>query len=158
MKDVSLQHKILSGYFILVAVIGSMAAILWHERQRMREIEAETTEIRRVRRDINTVHRHITELATQGESVIAWESADYREYRRSRLRTDSLLQAMKTSCGSFVRPGQIDTLRILLEAKETHLLHIMETVKRQEEANTLLADRLPAVTRQPVQAIEIIGK
>lgn len=153
-----LQHKILFGYLILVAVIGSMIAILVHERQRMREIEAETAEIHRVRRDINTVHRHITELATQGESVIAWENADYREYRKSRLRTDSLLQAMKTSCGNFIYPGQIDTLRILLEAKETHLLHIMETVKRQEEANTLLADRLPAVTRQPVRTRTVTRK
>ena len=141
-----------------MAVIGSMAAILWHERQRMREIEADTAEIRRVRRDINTAHRHITELSTQGESVIAWENTDYREYRKSRLRTDSLLQAMKTSCGNFIHPGQIDTLRILLETKETHLLHIMETVKRQEEANNLLADRLPAVTRQPVRTRTVTRK
>lgn len=153
-----MQHKILSGYFILVAVIGSMAAILWHERHRMREIEAETVEIRRVRRDINTAHRHITELATQGESVIAWEESDYRQYHQSRLCTDSLLRLMKRNCTGFVRPEQIDTLRILLEAKETHLLHIMETVKRQEEANTLLADRLPAVTRQSVRTRTVTRK
>ena len=37
-----LKHKVLFGYVILLAVIGSMAAILVYERQRMREIEAET--------------------------------------------------------------------------------------------------------------------
>ena len=37
-----LQTKILAGYLVLVAVICSMAAILVHERGRMREIEAET--------------------------------------------------------------------------------------------------------------------
>ena len=37
-----LQTKILAGYLVLVAVICSMAAILVHERGRMREIEANT--------------------------------------------------------------------------------------------------------------------
>lgn len=70
MLRVSLQNKILLGYLLLVAVISSMTAILLHERKRMHEIEAETTEIRKIRKDINTVHRRITELATHGESVI----------------------------------------------------------------------------------------
>lgn len=47
-----LQTKILAGYLVLVAVICSMAAILVHERGRMREIEAETGEIQEIRRDI----------------------------------------------------------------------------------------------------------
>lgn len=37
-----LQFKILAGYVIMMAVIGSMAAILVHERKRIREIEAGT--------------------------------------------------------------------------------------------------------------------
>lgn len=50
-----------------MAVIGSMAAILIYERQRMREIEAETANINLVRRGINTAHRRITGLATLGD-------------------------------------------------------------------------------------------
>ena len=88
---VSLQHKIIFGYVILMAVIGSMAAILVHERERVHEIEAESAEIRQVRRDINAVHRHITRLAILGESVIGWEGADSTRYRTLRLRTDSLI-------------------------------------------------------------------
>ena len=70
MLRVSLQNKILLGYLLLVMVISSMTAILLHERKRMHEIGAETTEIRKIRKDINIVHRCITELATHGESVI----------------------------------------------------------------------------------------
>ena len=44
--DLSLQGKILAGYAILVAVVIGIAAILVHERQRIREIEAGTEEIR----------------------------------------------------------------------------------------------------------------
>lgn len=48
----NLRAKIITGYLILVAVIGSMAAILIHERQRIRDIEVETFEIREIRRSI----------------------------------------------------------------------------------------------------------
>ena len=70
-----LQTKILAGYLVLVAVICSMAAILVHERGRMREIEAETGEIQEIRRDITVAQRNIITLATLGEGVIGWEEA-----------------------------------------------------------------------------------
>ena len=147
-RSVSLQHKILFGYVILVAVICSMAAILVHERGRMREIEAESAEIQNVRRDINTAHRRITQLATFGESVIGWEEADSIRYRTLRLRTDSLLQALKPHCRDYVRPAQIDTLRTLLAEKEAHLLHLTEILARQDEADSLLVNHLPEVARR----------
>lgn len=148
MKHTPLQYKILSGYITLVAVIASMAAILVHERERTREIEAESAEIRQVRRDINAVHRHITRLATLGESVIGWEEADSTRYRTLRLRTDSLLQALKPHCRDYVRPAQIDTLRTLLAEKETHLLYLTEILARQDEADSLLVNHLPEVARR----------
>ena len=132
----------------MVAVIASMAAILVHERQRIREIEAESAEIRQVRRDINAAHRHITRLATLGESVIGWEEADSTRYCALRLRTDSLLQALKPYCRDYVRPAQIDTLRTLLAEKEAHLLHMTEILARQDEADSLLVNHLPEVARR----------
>ena len=73
-----LQFKILAGYVIMMAVIGSMAAILVHERKRIREIEAGTETIRQVRRDISEAHRCITRLALLGEGVVGWDETDYR--------------------------------------------------------------------------------
>ena len=131
-----------------MAVIASMAAILVHERQRIREIEVESAEIRQVRRDINTAHRHITRLATLGESVIGWEEADSIRYRTLRLRTDSLLQALKPHCRDYVRPAQIDTLRNLLAEKEAHLLHLTVILARQDKADSLLVNHLPEVARR----------
>lgn len=125
-----------------------MTAILLHERKRMHEIEAETTEIRKIRKDINTVHRRITELATHGESVITWNEMDFRKYRDQRLGVDSLLQVMKQYVGGFVHTEQIDTLCNLLEEKENHLLHIMETVAIQRKTDSLLVNHLPEVARR----------
>ena len=140
--------KISALVLTTVAVIASMAAILVHERERIREIEAESAEIRQVRRDINAAHRHITRLATLGESVIGWEEADTTRYHALRLHTDSLLQALKPHCREYVRPAQIDTLRTLLAEKEAHLLHLTEILARQNEADSLLVNHLPEVARR----------
>ena len=114
--------KISALVFTMVAVIASMAAILVHERQRIREIEVESAEIRQVRRDINTAHRHITRLATLG--------------------------ALKPHCRDYVRPAQIDTLRTLLAEKEAHLLHLTVILARQDKADSLLVNHLPEVARR----------
>lgn len=137
--NISLQYKVLLGYMILVVAVCGMVSILLYERDRMRTIRSETAEIRRIWHDISTAHRHITELATDGESVIVWEDADFRDYHGKRLHTDSLLQTLKSSCGMFVLPGQIDSLCHLLEAKEEHLSHIMKAIAQLEEADSLLA-------------------
>ena len=131
-----------------MTIIISMTTILLHERKRIREIEAESKEIQNVRRDINAAHRRITRLALLGEGVIGWDETDCHHYQTQRLRTDSLLQALKPHCTEFVYPAQIDTLRSLLANKEDHLMRIMEAVERQGTADSLLVNHLPEVARR----------
>ena len=128
-----------------------MAAILLHERTRIREIVVESDELRTVGRSITASHREITELATLGESVIGWDEEDSRAYRAQRLRLDSLLLALRRECVRFVRPEQVDTLRMLLAAKETHLLRIMRSVRQREEMDSLIAHRLPTAVASAVK-------
>lgn len=125
-RNIPLQAKILFGYMMLMAVIISMAAILFHEHARLRKIEADTYEIRQARRDISEIHRNITVLASLGESVIAWEDEDYHAYQTRRLRVDSLLQMLQTNHSYIFGLSQIDTLQQLLADKETHLHQIMQ--------------------------------
>lgn len=125
--------RILPGYVILMAVIGSMVAILVHERGRIRKIEVGTETIRQVRRDINDVHRHITQLALLGENVIGWEEADSARYRTLRLHTDSLLQVLKPHCRDYVRPAQIDTLRTRNRALNRELNRLIDDLDRQAQ-------------------------
>ena len=147
-STMSLNNRIVLNIFVLVAVISSMTAILIHERKRMREIEIETLEFRKTRQRINKVHHHITKLAILGENVIDWEETDYRNYQIERSHTDSLLQAMKPYCINYVRPQQIDTLCVLLAAKEAHLRHIMAVFERQEVADSLLINHLPEIAKR----------
>ena len=154
----NLRIRILFGYIILMAVIGSMAAILIHERERMREIELESVEIRKIRQDISTAHLYITGLAISGKGVIGWEKTDYLHYRNQRLQTDSLLQSLKPYCKDFIQQAQIDTLRILLADKKEHLWHIMSVFERQEEADSLLVNHLPEVAKRATRVRTIQQK
>lgn len=126
-----------------MAVIGSMVAILLHERNRAREIEANTSEINSIRQNVTTIHRQITSLATQGESVLGWDDNECRTYHLRRLSVDSLLLSLKENCSHFVQPDQIDTLRMLLAAKESHLLRIMQSFRQREAMDSLIVQPLP---------------
>ncbi len=140
-----LCHKILLGDVILIAVIGSMAAIMFHERNRVHRIEEEITEIREVSQTINAAHRHITVLATLGESAITWDDEDFQKYQLRRQKVDSLLQILQRDYGEFISFNQIDAFRVLLANKEEHLFNTMKIHQRQD---SLLLEQLPAVTEQ----------
>lgn len=148
MITITLQNKILSGYIVILIVVGCMSFILFYERSRVRNIENEYSEIVRIRHHIHTAHQDITELATLGESVMAWEREDYQEYHNRRLLVDSLLQTLESECGEMVQTGAVDTLRYLLADKEYHLLHIMQVFHGQEKADSLLARQLPIALKQ----------
>lgn len=140
-----LHHRILFGYIVLIAVIGSMAAIMFHERNRVHRIEEEITEIREANQTINAAHRHITVLATLGESAITWDDEDFQKYQLRRQKVDSLLQILQRDYGEFISFNQIDTFRVLLANKEEHLFNTMKIHQRQD---SLLLKQLPTVTEQ----------
>lgn len=141
-----LQHKIFVGYFLLMAIIGSMVAIVLHERNRVQKIEDESITIFQIQHDINTAHRYVTILVTYGESVLVWDNEDILAYRKRRVQTDSMLQVLRVQCEEFIRPAQIDSLRTLLTAKEAHLFQIMEASRKQRQTDRLLFNHKPTVT------------
>ena len=79
-----LQHKIFIGYFLLMVIIGSMVAIILHERNRVQKIEVESISIFQTQHNINTAHRYVTALVTYGESVLVWDNEDTLAYRKRR--------------------------------------------------------------------------
>ena len=141
-----LQHKIFIGYFLLMAIIGSMVAIVLHERNRVQKIENESISIFQTQHNINTAHRYVTTLVTYGESVMVWNDEDSLAYRERRVRTDSMLQTLRTECKDFIQPEHIDSLRTLLAVKEDHLFQIMEATREQKKTDSLLFHQKPTVT------------
>lgn len=129
-----------------MVIIGSMVAIILHERNRVQKIEDESIAIFQTQHDIYTAHRYVTALATYGESVLVWDNEDTLAYRKRRVQTDSMLQALRVQCEEFILPTQIDSLRTLLAAKEAHLFQIMEASRKQRQTDSLLFNQKPTVT------------
>lgn len=129
-----------------MAIIGSMVAIVLHERNRVQKIENESITIFQTQHDINTAHRYVTALVTYGESVLVWDNEDTLAYRKRRVQTDSILQVLRVKCEDFIRPAQIDSLRTLLATKEVHLFQIMEASRKQRQTDSLLFNQKPTVT------------
>ena len=128
-----------------MAIIGSMVAIVLHERNRVQKIEDESITIFQTQHDINTAHRYVTALVTYGESVLVWDNEDTLAYRKRRVQTDSILQVLRVKRGDFIRSVQIDSLRTLLAAKEEHLFQIMEASRKQRQTDSLLFNQKPTV-------------
>lgn len=145
MDKISLQYKIVVGYILLMAIIGCMVAIVLHERKRVAEIEQESIAIFQTQRNISTAHRHITVLATFGESVITWTEEDCDLYRTRCQKADSLLQVLRKQCKEFVHPGQVDSLRILLHNKEEHLFQMKEILREQKHIDSLFCNQYSLV-------------
>lgn len=143
-----LQHKIFVGYFLLIAIIGGMFALVVYERDRMWETRNKYLAIFHAQRDIDAVYRNITALATYGESVSAWSMDDSLAYRFLRARTDSLLSCIRSRHELLAHPRTLDSLRALLAQKESFMFQIMNTSKELRNADSLLSSRLTDVMAQ----------
>ena len=153
-----LRKKIFLGYIIITAIVLFLTVVMVNERFRFRRFEGVINETIYARENIHKAHLYITRLATLGESVIAWDESDYNRYHYQRLKTDSILLELKSGCGNFLRPVQIDSLRVLLETKETHLFRIMKAVQSWVESDSILANELPVIATQSVRMKTITQK
>jgi len=143
-----LQHKVIAGYLLLMAVISCMVAIVLHERKRVAEIEQESITIFQTQSNISTVHRYITVLAALGESVMMWNDEDCKTYHTRRLKADSLLLILRKQYKEFVRPEQVDSLRTLLLNKEEHLFQMNGIFWEQKHIDSLLLNQYSLVISQ----------
>ena len=152
------RKKIFWGYIIITAIVLFLTVVMVNERFRFRRFEGVINETNYARENIHKAHLYITRLATLGESVIAWDESDYNRYHYQRLKTDSILLELKSGCGNFLRPVQIDSLRVLLETKETHLFRIMKAVQSWVESDSILTNELPVISTQSVRMKTITQK
>ena len=153
-----LSKKIFLGYIIITVIVLFLTVIMVKEHFCFRRFEGVINETNYARENIHKAHWYITKLATLGESVIAWDESDYNRYHYQRLKTDSILLEIKSGCGNFLRPVQIDSLRVLLETKETHLFRIMKAVQSWVESDSILANELPVIATQSVRMKTITQK
>lgn len=149
-QQISLQIKIFFGYGVIILVIGYMFFVLFHERNRMNTIEQKEQELHHVRKEINTIHRYITGLATSAESVACWQEEDCVAYHEKREEVDHLLLKLTETRLEQTELVQIDTLRNLLREKENQLMQIAELYIRKDRVDSLIMRRLSVIAYQVI--------
>ncbi len=127
-----------------------MCGIIYTWYGEWRDLELQEEEYRRInklRQEVNTAHMRFLELSLLGETVLEWNSREVELYHSKRLALDSLLYDFK----SIYQAERIDSVRFLLEDKETHLIQIMDLLDRQENVNEQIAQQVPVIAAQSIQ-------
>lgn len=140
--------KIIGGYIFLSLFVLFVFIIIFFEKSRVHELQEIVININKERESINKLHLYMSRLASQTESIITWDISDFNKYQDYRLKVDSILCDMKSfDLIDTLRSEYIDSLRKLLEIKESHLFHIMETLISRKSTDSIIADRLPVLTK-----------
>ena len=132
---------ITAGYLLMCLLAVGIMYLWFHEWRELEKLEMENRRINAFRQEVHYVYGEITRLSLLGESVLEWEHEDMEHYHVRRITVDSLLYRFKA-----VYPAKrIDSVRNLLESKETLLRGIVNVLDEQESLNRRIAERVPVI-------------
>lgn len=138
---------IAAGYLLMCLLAVGIMYLWFHEWRELEKLEMENRRINGFRQEVHHIYGEMTGLSLLGESVLEWEYEDLEHYHVRRMAVDSLLCRFKT-----VYPAErIDSVRHLLEGKETLLRGIMNVLDEQESLNRRIAERVPVIAAKSAQ-------
>ena len=142
-----LRTLIAAGYLLMCLLAVGIMYLWFYEWQKIEKLEAENQRINAFRQEVHLVYGEMTGLSLLGESVLEWKNEDMEHYHARRIAMDSLLCRFKT-----VYPVErIDSVRHLLESKETLLRSIVKVMDEQERLNQRIAERVPVIAARSAQ-------
>ena len=142
-----LRTLIAAGYLLMCLLAVGIMYLWFYEWQKIEKLEAENQRINAFRQEVHLVYGEMTGLFLLGESVLEWKNEDMEHYHTRRIAMDSLLCRFKT-----VYPAErIDSVRHLLESKETLLRSIVKVMDEQERLNQRIAERVPVIAARSAQ-------
>lgn len=142
---------ILTGYLLILVLTGAIGYAYYNEEHTLSMMDEKNRSASRLRAEINDLNMQLTTLSLMGETAVEWTDGERERYHRQRMRIDSIL------CGFsriFVSEASgIDSLRSLLEKKETKLCQLAEIYKRQKSLDDEMATKLPVIARQSAREV-----
>lgn len=142
-----LRTLIAAGYLLMCLLAVGIMYLWFHEWRELETLETENRRINDFRQEMHHVYGEMTGLSLLGESVLEWESTELEHYHARRMAVDSLLCCFKT----IYPTERIDSVRHLLESKETLLRSIVEVLDEQESLNRRIAERVPVIAARSAQ-------
>lgn len=151
MKIITLYAKLITGYSLLFVIIFCFGGIIYNERNQKLQMGNTVTEIRTLRRLVDSAHKQMAELSLLGESVTGWDEADYLSYQKKTAALDSLLLAAEPLCKDFISYEQIDSLRSLSSQKEMFMSRLMRLSRMQDWSGNLIFQQLPELSKEAME-------
>lgn len=142
-----LRTLIAAGYLLMCLLTVGIMYLWFYEWQKIEKLEAENQRINAFRQEVHLVYGEMTGLFLLGESVLEWKNEDKDHYHAQRIAMDSLLCRFKT----MYPVERIDSVRHLLESKETLLRSIVKVMDEQERLNQRIAERVPIIAAKSAQ-------
>lgn len=142
-----LRTLIAAGYLLMCLLAVGIMYLWFHEWRELEALETENRRINGFRQEVHHVYGEMTGLSLLGETVLEWEDEDLEHYHARRMAVDSLLCRFKTAYPA----ERIDSVRHLLESKETLLRSIVEVMDEQENLNRRIAERVPVIAARSAQ-------
>ncbi|MDB9152922.1 histidine kinase [Parabacteroides distasonis] len=142
-----LRTLISAGYLLMCLLAVGIMYLWFHEWQELEKLETGNRQINAFRQEVHHVYGEMTGLSLLGESVLEWENKDLELYHVRRMEVDSLLCRFRT-----VYPAKrIDSVRHLLEDKETLFRGIVNVLDEQVSLNRKIAERVPVIAARSAQ-------
>lgn len=148
MKQIRLFRKtILFGYILIAILVGSVAYTSFYEWQKLEGLEEENRQIDKFRLQLHDAYVRMIEFSLLGETLLEWDADDLVSYHAQRISLDSMLCQLKLAYPS----ERIDSLRLLLEDKETQMQGILQVLEEQDAINRKIAEQVPVIVQTTKQ-------
>lgn len=148
MKQIRLfRNTILFGYILIAILVGSVAYTSFYEWQKLEGLEEENRQIDKFRLQLHDAYVRMIEFSLLGETLLEWDADDLVSYHAQRISLDSMLCQLKLAYPS----ERIDSLRLLLEDKETQMQGILQVLEEQDAINRKIAEQVPVIVQTTKQ-------
>lgn len=138
-----LRVKIFTGYTALIDLLVLTVILFRNERTERHALWQQEQKQLLARHRTEQVYADLLELATLGETVSVWDTADFQAYRSRREAVCRSLRSLRPSS-----PGQqsrLDSLCLLLREKETLLDAVMKTFHHIYDLDEIVSRQIPAI-------------
>lgn len=140
-----LKLKVLTGYAVLLLLLGCTFYIFLVEQKRRRVQSHEESALLSVRKTVGTAYVQLLDLASHGEVSGAWDKQDALSYDSLLKETCFTLTRLKAMATNPVQKRRIDSITVLLHEKE-RLLGLLSSAYRPAGTHEkILKRRLPAL-------------
>ena len=148
MNHSKLLHKYFTlGYILIAILVGCIAYISFYEWQKLEALEEENRQIDKFRLQLHDAYVRMVEFSLLGETILEWDTDDLEYYHAQCMMMDSMLCRLKIAYPS----ERIDSLRLLLENKESQMQNIVQVLEKQDSINKKIAGQVPVLVQKSTQ-------